>query len=65
MYADQDSDHIMFQFGAQGGLNLLETNFTTQLDKEVHAFLSKCDSIPAFLSHITLELFNKRTFHLR
>ena len=61
MYAENDI--IAFEKSADGGLNLLETEFTKTLSKEIHAYLSKCHSIPAFLSNITLQLFERQTLH--
>jgi len=61
MYAQNEI--IAFEKSSEGGLNLLETEFTKTLSKEIHAYLSKCHSIPAFLSNITLQLFERQTFH--
>lgn len=62
-YAEQESDDILFQKSVNGQLDLLETEFTASLDEEALAFLTRCHSIPAFLSNITLDLFNKQTFN--
>ncbi|KYQ93412.1 mitotic spindle assembly checkpoint protein 1 [Tieghemostelium lacteum] len=51
------------QNGKVGNMELLETDFTKSLDKEMRAYLFTCKSIPSFLSQITLELFSRQTFH--
>jgi len=61
MYAERATDQLMFQ-DVGNGLELLETDFSLAFGMEIHAFLTKCHSIPAFLSNITIDLFNKRTF---
>ncbi|PRP83965.1 hypothetical protein PROFUN_08649 [Planoprotostelium fungivorum] len=60
-YASKE-DEILFDH-SKGQLALLETEFVSSLGAEISGYLSKCHSIPAFLSHITLELFNAKTFH--
>lgn len=62
MYAEQENDILLFQMTANG-MELLHTQFAAMLDKEIQAYLSKCHSIPAFLSNITMDLFSKRTFN--
>ena len=47
------------------GMELLETDFCKKLDKDVFAYLTKCDSIPAFLSTITTYLFDRQTITFR
>ena len=59
MYADNEKDVILFQRTQQGQLDLLETEFTLKLSKEVQ-ILNKGNSIPAFLSHVIIDLFAKK-----
>ena len=61
-YANNDDECLLFQVDGDGHLALLETDFCAQLDDNVMAYLRTCDSIPAFLSTVTLELFNNKTF---
>ncbi|KAN0023356.1 hypothetical protein ACTFIU_011526 [Dictyostelium citrinum] len=70
MYAERESDFLMFQQSPSQSNNkgkiqmeLLETEFTRNLDKEIKAYLFACKSIPSFLSQVTIELFSKQTFH--
>ncbi|EGG14791.1 mitotic spindle assembly checkpoint protein 1 [Cavenderia fasciculata] len=72
MYAEKESDFLIFQRAQSsslsndkkvGRMELMETEFTNTLDKEVRAYLFKCKCIPAFLSQITIDLFSKQTFH--
>jgi len=64
MYAENDRDLLIFKSTSQG-IEMLETEFSRTLAKEIHAYLSKCHSIPAFLSNITLELFSRKTFAIK
>ena len=47
-----------------GGLELLETPFCKFLDENTFAYLTKCNSVPAFLATLTLDLFGKQTLLL-
>ncbi len=61
MYSEQENDDLVFQWNKEG-LQLMETPFAKHLDRKIFTYLSTCNSIPAFLSNLTLELFEKRTF---
>ena len=61
MYADSEEDHILFQW-EQDGLQLMETPFASRLETKIFTYLSTCNSVPAFLSNLTLELFEKQTW---
>lgn len=41
---------------------LMETEFTKQWANDIDVYLYKCKSIPAFLSTVTLEYFNRQTY---
>lgn len=43
-------------------LELLETEFASRLDQKLFAYLTSCNSVPAFLSNVTIELFESQTF---
>jgi hypothetical protein len=44
-------------------LELLDTPFATnKLDARIFSYLSNSNSVPAFLSSITMELFESQTF---
>lgn len=47
-----------------GGLELLETPFCARIDPKMFAYLTTCHSVPAFLSSLTLDLFDKQTMTL-
>jgi len=55
-------DWLLFKMKEGGGLELLESEFTQRLEAKVFTYLTTCHSIPAFLSNLTLELFEKQTF---
>ena len=75
MYAEEEGDELLFQWGADG-LDLLETDFS-QRDLARRApsegiaggaplslikmYLENYHSVPAFLAALTLELHEKRT----
>eukprot|EP00455_Lapot_gusevi_P030187 TRINITY_DN3241_c0_g2_i7.p1 TRINITY_DN3241_c0_g2~~TRINITY_DN3241_c0_g2_i7.p1 ORF type:complete len:286 (-),score=67.92 TRINITY_DN3241_c0_g2_i7:132-989(-) len=64
IYAETEDDHILFQVDERLHCEVLETEFCRRLDDGVLSFLHRFHSIPAFLSQITLDLFNKQTFSL-
>ena len=43
-------------------MELLETDYTHRLEAKAFTYLTTCNSIPAFLSNLTLELFERQTF---
>lgn len=55
-------DCLLFKLKEGGGLELLETDYTQRLEAKVFTYLTTCHSIPAFLSNLTLELFERQTF---
>ncbi|CAM9232727.1 unnamed protein product [Heterosigma akashiwo] len=61
MFAENESDDLLFQWG-KGGLELCETDFATKIDRKVFVYLHQCNSVPAFLSNVTLNLFEAQTF---
>ncbi|GAM27589.1 hypothetical protein SAMD00019534_107650 [Acytostelium subglobosum LB1] len=68
MYADNENDFLVFQRVVESGkrigkMELLDTDYTASLDREIRAYLFKLHSIPAFLGQLTIEQFSKQTFH--
>eukprot|EP00742_Colponemidia_sp_Colp-10_P005065 GILJ01005411.1.p1 GENE.GILJ01005411.1~~GILJ01005411.1.p1 ORF type:complete len:827 (+),score=173.77 GILJ01005411.1:243-2483(+) len=65
MYAESNGDEIRFSLRSDRHFDLLETEFCRKLAETEHdsmAYLKVWNSIPAFLSHITLDLASKQTF---
>ncbi len=76
MYAEDPDDCLIFQVLTYynsilslmnlqwkgESLELLETPFAAKIDRKIFTFLTTCHSVPAFLSNITLDLFEKQTF---
>ena len=68
MFAEREDDALLFAWsppkspGARGTLELLETPYAARLDRKIFAYLTTCNSVPAFLSSVTLDLFEKQTF---
>mmetsp|Transcript_20525 Transcript_20525/g.39576 ORF Transcript_20525/g.39576 Transcript_20525/m.39576 type:complete len:704 (-) Transcript_20525:124-2235(-) len=60
MYAGSENEDIIIQFH-NGQLSVLETDFVRSLDSQTKALMTKFHSVPAFLSQITIDLFNQTT----
>lgn len=61
MYAERSTDDLLFESSSKGDMMLLATDFSSQLADQIDTYLNRFNSIPAFLSSITLELFNRQT----
>ncbi|XP_005092970.1 mitotic spindle assembly checkpoint protein MAD1 [Aplysia californica] len=61
MYAESPRDHLLFQQNAQGEIQMLETDFSTTLQEAMELYLKRQQSIPVFLSSITMDLFSRQT----
>ncbi|PIK44404.1 putative mitotic spindle assembly checkpoint protein MAD1 isoform X3 [Apostichopus japonicus] len=61
MYADRESDKLLFRSTSDGEMQLLENEYSGSLTDLIEAHLQQQDSIPAFLSGLTLDLFSKQT----
>lgn len=64
MYAEQKDDNLLFKSTSSSGgkLQLLETSFSRTLNDFIDLHLHHQNSIPAFLSAVTLDLFSRQTF---
>ncbi|GAB6020449.1 Mitotic spindle assembly checkpoint protein MAD1 [Chamberlinius hualienensis] len=56
IYADSVNDYLLFGKSEEGSMQLLETPYSAYLADKIELYLHKCQSIPAFLSSITIEL---------
>lgn len=61
MYAENEDEYLNFRLNEMGELDMLETNYSLTLADMVGNFLAAQKSMPAFLSSLTLELFNRST----
>lgn len=61
MYADSADDYLHFRLNDEGALDILETEYSTSLADMMRTHLQSHNSLPAFLSSLTLELFNRTT----
>ena len=61
MYAESPEDSLLFQWRGEA-LELMQTPFAEKLDHRMLEHLRRCNSVPCFLSNITLELFESQTF---
>eukprot|EP01134_Creolimax_fragrantissima_P001295 CFRG1295T1 len=65
LYADSPDDYLLFKGSdGSGRVDLLETEYSNQMSGKIEAYLGTCRSIPAFLSSITLDLFQNQTFRM-
>lgn len=62
MFADSESDELMFQLNDEGSLDMLETEYSQALEPLMDQYL-RCTNgkLPAFTSALTLELINRMT----
>lgn len=61
MYADNEDDYLNFRLNELGELDMLESAYSSTLTDLVSSYLVAQGSMPAFLSSLTLELFNRNT----
>lgn len=63
IYAEHPDDYLMFKAANSLGakMQLLQTDFSSSLDELINLHLHHQNSIPAFLSAITLDLFSRQT----
>ena len=62
LFAEDESDHLLFKPNAAGKLDLMATPFAETLDVDKTVYLTTAKSVPAFLSNLTLGLFDQQTF---
>lgn len=62
MYAESEEEYLNFRLNESGTvLNMLETAYSESIAEMVQTHLGTHGSLPAFLSNLTLELFNRTT----
>lgn len=61
MYAETEEDYLNFRLNESGVLDMLETEYSISLADMMRTHLVTHNSLPAFLSSLTLDLFNKTT----
>ncbi|BFZ17481.1 hypothetical protein BsWGS_20520 [Bradybaena similaris] len=64
MYAESSRDYFLFQQNSQGEIQMLQTDFSMTVQDAMETYLQKHNSIPLFLSSITMELFSRQTMNL-
>src|SRR3546814_3420789 len=55
MFAESEDEFLLFQVRGDA-LELLDTPYAGSLDQRLFAYLTTCNSVPAFLSGLALEL---------
>lgn len=61
VYAESEEEYLNFRLNEGGELDMLETDYSLTLSDMVGNYLAAHNSMPAFLSSLTLELFNRST----
>ena len=61
MYAEDPEDSLLFQNNGSGNMQMLHTDFAMEMLEHAKKFLQRGASIPAFLSSVTLDLFDRTT----
>lgn len=61
MYAEQADDQLCFKVNKDGNLSLLENEYSATLEVMIDLHLRHQNSIPVFLSAITMDLFSSKT----
>lgn len=61
VYAENADDFLLFQMDGDN-IELLESKYALTLDATTMTYLSKYNSFPAFLSNLTLQLFENQTY---
>lgn len=61
MYAESPNDMLFFKQSSGGVIEMLGTSFSSTMQHLIDMYLTRQDSIPAFLSSVTLELFGRQT----
>ncbi|XP_056358868.1 mitotic spindle assembly checkpoint protein MAD1 isoform X1 [Oenanthe melanoleuca] len=63
IYAEHQGDCLLFKASSSSGgkMQLLETEFSRTIGELIELHLLRQDSIPAFLSALTLDLFSRQT----
>ena len=63
MYAESPEDDLFFQWTVrEASLKLIDSDFASLLNPKYLHDLQTTNSVPYFLSNITLELYEKQTF---
>lgn len=61
VYAESEDEYLNFRLNDIGELDMLETPYSLTLSDMVGNYLAAHHSMPAFLSSLTLDLFNRQT----
>ena len=66
IFAEREQDFLMFQWKANGGMDLCQTESVRRdFTDSVMLYLHQMDSIPAFLASVTLQLFDQTTVAIK
>ena len=57
----QKGDCLKFKKAENGSISMIETPFVENLDEDLFIYLKKFNSIPIFLSKLSIDLFNSKT----
>ncbi|XP_060570209.1 mitotic spindle assembly checkpoint protein MAD1-like [Ruditapes philippinarum] len=63
MYAETVNDFLLFQQNTSGTIEMLGNSFSSTMQDLIDMYLIRQNSIPAFLSAVTLDLFSRQTMN--
>lgn len=61
MFAENEDDYLHFRMNDNNELDMLETPYSATLSDMVGTYLVGRNSMPAFLSTLTMDLYNRTT----
>ena len=62
MFAEEENDDLKFSISSNGQVQVMETKFMEKVKNDTKEYLYRMNSIPAFISQVTLDLFEMQTF---
>lgn len=65
MFAEDEEDDLEFSITSDGRVQVMETPFMNKVQTETKEYLYRMHSIPAFISQVTLDLFEQQTFQIQ
>lgn len=61
MFAENEDEYLHFRLNSNHELDMLETPYSVALSDMVNTYLVTQNSMPAFLSTLTMDLYNRTT----
>lgn len=61
MYAESPDEHLTFKMSDNSDISLMESMYSNSISDFIEKTLIGANSIPVFLSSLTIDLFNRTT----